>query len=150
MKVTMFIHKSLQFVLEAVNLYYVKHYLVTQTMAIALPVINIKKSMDFFDYFEKEEQYYEIKAILIKEKLIAALTFNWIDRDKGSKAHLIALIKRLLAEGYYKKDKKFTNEAIMELCTNTFSIKVSESHVKHVKYNDININYLPDLGLRLN
>jgi len=151
MHLLLIIHDVAHYFLHLVNSNHIINYI---EPGIAIPiaigtVIPIKK-LSLIDYFDKPEQCEEIFASLIEKNLITAVTYNWIDHSKGSKAYLIVFIKQLHARGFLIKGIKMNENVIREICLNDFSINVSTSHIKHVKYTDIKIDCIPSFQFRLN
>lgn len=95
------------------------------------------------DIFESEKKYRYIIELLVKREMMSSPSDLWIDEGKGSKGVLVALLKHLYVQRYYKENTKLTNEQIKDIWWNTSGIKVSIDHVKRTKSKDVAINYIP-------
>lgn len=97
--------------------------------------------------FKSPEEYVEIMALLVKEKLCQEETFIWIDSESGWKSSISAIIKYLHSKGYLIRKPK--NSEIELIIRNTFGVKVSKETYKPRKRDvkDSDSNAIPILKL---
>jgi hypothetical protein len=69
-------------------------------------------------------------------------TFIWIDKAKGNKSILAAIIKYLHPQGYYKENREPTNEQIKQIAKNTFSCKISIDTIKKAKPENHDLKFI--------
>jgi len=104
---------------------------------------NTPKGKILEDFFEDKNKFLQIIDILIGKTLISAVTHCWIDYGKGYKAVIIALLKYLQVQGYYIGNQKLSNANIIEISLNTFGVEIRIDHIKHIKYKDVDVSYIP-------
>lgn len=95
------------------------------------------------DVFTSEKKYQYVMDILVQQEMISPVNYQWIDMGKSYKKLIVALLKFLKVQGYYKDHLKLTNEKFQEISYNTFGIEIGIDHIKHTSYKDAIINYIP-------
>lgn len=105
-------------------------------------ITRLVSDIIFSDCFDTQAKHDKMAGILVENRYICPNTFNWVDRKKGKKGVIVALLKTLEAQGYFKKELIFNDNLIMDLCSNSFGVKLSSSTVRHVKFSDMEFKFL--------
>lgn len=77
------------------------------------------------DWFEYTSKYATVMNLLVEKGWCQAGTYIWIDESGGAKATVVAFIKYLHAQGFYRNNKKPSNAQIVVLAKNTFGVDLS-------------------------
>ena len=86
-----------------------------------------------FDIFESSSKYSFIMNLLIEKGHCQTGTHIWKDEGKGNKGLLVAILKHLHTQQYYKENKRPTAEEIKEIAHNTFGSDISIDTIKKTK-----------------
>ena len=104
---------------------------------------TINKNLKLEDIFESKKRFDLVMNLLIKRKKISLQTHIWIDLDNGFKGVVIVLLKSFQEKGYYIHNHHITNDELMHIASNTFAVDISIGYIKHTKYQDIEVDYIP-------
>lgn len=88
----------------------------------------------------KSTDYNTLLRILSEKGFINPETLIWIDKGKGHKGMVAALLKRLFDLGYYGKND-LGNEEVKAIAKNTFGIDVKIDTVKKAKNTDFTVYF---------
>ncbi|MGP8216482.1 MAG: hypothetical protein ACLQQ4_13015 [Bacteroidia bacterium] len=95
------------------------------------------------DIFSDEAKYKYIMNLLVDKGYCQKETFIWKDGKKGNKGLLAAIIKQLHPQGYYKDNKKPSNEQIQEIAKNTFGCEISISTIEKSNSTTYDVSFIP-------
>ena len=87
-------------------------------------------------FFDDDDKYKNVIKILANEGYINPDTLIWIDKKKGHKSFAASTIKKLFEFGYLNDSP--TNREILNICKNTFKIKIGIDIIKRA---DVSSNY---------
>lgn len=85
---------------------------------------------DFKGIFVDEEKYNSVIRILIENSLINSKTLIWIDRKKGYKNFICALLKDLEAKNYLISDI-LCYETAKKVCDKSFKVNIGSNKTFH-------------------
>ncbi len=91
------------------------------------------------EVFTSISKYNYIMSLLVEKKFCQSGTFIWSD----AKGNLVALIKYLRLQGYYKHDIKLTANQIVKIAKNTFGINIGYDTANKIKHNDQIFKFIP-------
>lgn len=94
-----------------------------------------KKTLKQF-FNDDDDKYKNVIKILANKGYINPDTLIWIDKKKGHKSFAASTIKKLFEFGYLNDNP--TNKEILNICKNTFKIKIGIDTVKRA---DVSSNY---------
>ena len=100
---------------------------------------NPLKLSDIFDSLSK---YKFVMNLLIEKQYCQPNTYIWKDEGAGNKGLLVAILKHLHAQGYYKDNKRPTNKQIKEIAQNTFGWEMSIDTIKKAKPTQFNVSFI--------
>lgn len=95
------------------------------------------------DYFESISKFNFIMNLLVEKQYCQPNTFIWKDENKGNKGFLVAILKQLHSQGYYKNNFRLTNEQIKEIALNSFGWDVSIDTIKKTKTIHFDVSFIP-------
>lgn len=101
------------------------------------------KNKELVSLFEHTSKYKKVLDILVSKHKTDEITYLWIDLNNGHKKELASLIFHLQIKGYYKNNKKPSDNEVKEICQNTFGVDVGISTVNHSKATYFDFNYIP-------
>lgn len=105
--------------------------------AIAKPPLKLS------DIFESISKHTYIMDLLVEKKHCQSNTYIWKDEGKGNKGFLVALLKFLHTQQYYKGNKRPTNKQIMEIAKNSFGWKIGIDTIKKAKPKNFDLSFIP-------
>lgn len=91
--------------------------------------------------FAKTSHFNYIMELLVKNNLCQAGTYIWKDEAPGSKGLLVAILKFLHLQGYYKENKKLKHQEIKEVAQNTFGISIGIDTIKRTPPSSIHMTF---------
>jgi hypothetical protein len=91
------------------------------------------------DIFDSISKYNYIMNLLVEKQYCQPNTFIWKDEGAGNKGFLAAILKHLHAQGYYKDNKRLSNEQIKAIAKNTFGWEISIDTIKKAKPSQYNV-----------
>lgn len=108
------------------------------------PILNEtpKPNLELIAFFDQISNYNHIMELLVNQGYCQAGSYIWKDAKKGYKGFLIAIIKYLHSQGYYK-DKKPSHKQIMSIALNTFRVSVGTDRIKQAKPEDFDLDFIP-------
>jgi hypothetical protein len=95
------------------------------------------------EIFDSISRYKFIMNLLVERKYCEPNTYLWKDEGKGNKRLLVAILKFLHTQGYYKKNMRLTNEQIKSIAQNTFGWSISIDTIKKTKTGDFILTFIP-------
>ncbi|MBP7679069.1 MAG: hypothetical protein KA096_01435 [Bacteroidales bacterium] len=93
--------------------------------------------------FTDVSKYKYVMEILVKQKYIKANTYVWYDDHKGNKAFSACLIKHLHSQGYFKDNKRPSNEEIKMILKNSLGWEVGLDTIKRSKSTSFDFSFIP-------
>ena len=93
--------------------------------------------------FESTSKYKQIMELLVEKEHCQPHIYIWKDEKKGNKGFLVAILKYLHKQGYYKKNRRLTNEEIRQIAKNTFGCTIGIDTVKHTKPDNPGLKFIP-------
>ena len=115
----------------------------TETKALKTLKNNYNENLTLLDLFESVSKYNYIMNLLADKGYCQPNTYIWKDEMKGNKGLLAAIIKYLHKQGYYKNNKKPTNEQIILIAKNTFGWELKIDTVKRTNPNNFDLSFIP-------
>jgi hypothetical protein len=91
-------------------------------------------------FFDDDDKYKNVIKILANEGYINPDTLIWIDKKKGHKSFAASTIKKLFEFGYLNDSP--TNREILNICKNTFKIKIGIDIIKRADVSSNNFSFL--------
>jgi len=101
------------------------------------------KSFKLSDIFEDISKYKYIMNLLVEKQYCQPNTYIWKDEKKGNKGFLVAIIKCLHIQRYYKDNKRLKNEQIKIISKNTFGCEMSIDTIKKANPERFDISFIP-------
>jgi len=95
------------------------------------------------DVFESVSKYNFIMELFVKKSFCEPGTYIWKDETGGSKGLLVAILKNLHSKGYYKENKKLSNDQINKIALNTFGAGIKSSTIGHITADSFDLSYIP-------
>lgn len=99
--------------------------------------------LKLFDFITDISKYDYVMNLLVKKGHCQAITFVWKDEANGNKSLLAAILKHLHKQGYYKNNKRPTNEQMVDISNNTFGWKISIDTIKRAKPEQFDLSFIP-------
>ena len=101
--------------------------------------------LTYQDLFISEDHYQFMKELCARRKTCHPITGLWIDFGIGYKRELIGFVKNLHKKGYFKPQININNQLLQKVFINSFGVKISIDHIKHIHAEDVIINYIPEI-----
>ncbi|MBA4851520.1 hypothetical protein [Emticicia sp. BO119] len=98
---------------------------------------------NFCSFFNTISSYNFIMNLLVSEGYLQENTYIWKDCTKGNKGLLVAIIKYLHNQKFYRDNKKPSNEEIKTICRITFGQEISIDTIKKSQINQFNLEFIP-------
>jgi hypothetical protein len=115
----------------------------TETKALKTFKNDYNENLTLLDLFESVSKYKYIMNLLVDKGYCQPNTYIWKDEMKGNKGLLAAIIKYLHKQGYYKNNKKPTNEQIILIAKKTFGWELKIDTVKRANPNNFDLSFIP-------
>jgi len=99
-------------------------------------------------FFDNDNKYNNVIKVLADKGYINQETLIWIDKKNGYKSFAASTIKKLFEFGYLNDEP--TNKEILNICRNTFKMKIGIDTVKKADVSPINFLFLKPEYFNLN